>query len=209
MQIKICGLMRLKDVDYVNEALPDYAGFVFYEKSRRCISKEQAVSFRKHMNKQIRAVGVFVNEAPEKIIELLKSGCIDIAQLHGDETENAIRKIKEESGKPVWKAVVIRSDKDAEAFNDSSADMLLFDGGMGSGRPFQREYLVGVKRPFFLAGGMDVQRIKEAEELKGVCGIDISSGVETDGCKDKQKMKEAVQAVHMLSEKERAVKNGK
>lgn len=201
MQIKICGLFRQEDIEYINEALPEYAGFVFYEKSRRAVTPEQAGVYRKRLDGRIQAVGVFVDEEPEKIIALLQNGTIDIAQLHGQETEETIRKIQKESGKPVWKSVIVKTADDVEKWQDSRADLLLFDGGMGSAHTFPWEYLSGLKRPFFLAGGMDAEKIKDAAKLPGVCGIDLSSSVETEGYKDRQKILDVVKCVRKFEQK--------
>lgn len=201
MQIKICGLFRQEDIEYVNEALPEYAGFVFWKKSRRAVTTEQAAEYRKRLDKRIRAVGVFVDEEPEKIIALLRNGTIDIAQLHGQETEETIRRIKKESGKPVWKAVIVRTGDDVQRWQDSRADLLLFDGGMGSAHTFSWDYLSSLKRPFFLAGGMDAEKIRNAAKLPGICGIDLSSSVETEGYKDRQKILDVVKCVRMYEQK--------
>lgn len=209
MQIKICGLFRPQDVDYVNEALPDYAGFVFWPKSRRFLTKEQAESMRGRLDKSIRSVGVFVDEDPKMICELLHEGILDIAQLHGRETEDDIRFIQNETGKPVWKAAIVRSAEDVAVWQDSLADCLLFDGGMGGGEAFRWEYLSGMNRPFFLAGGMDRERIIEAKNLPGLMGIDISSGVETNGVKDREKILQIVRCVREIKNGKEEKRNGK
>lgn len=203
MQIKICGLFRPVDADYVNEAMPDYAGLVFWEKSRRRVNREQADAFRKSLHPDIQTVGVFVDEEPDIIIELLKADILDIAQLHGQETEEQVRDIKERSGKPVWKAVEVKSAADIEKWNASAVDCLLFDGGKGGGKPFAWELLKCAKRPFLLAGGLNMNRIGAAAELPGLLGIDISSGVETDGFKDREKILQIVRRVKNMDEKER------
>lgn len=195
MQIKVCGLCRPEDIAYVNEALPDYIGFVFWEKSRRNVTKEQAEGLKRKLDGRIKAVGVFVDEEPERIVSLLKEGIIDIAQLHGQETEAQVKQIRQQSGKPVWKAVVVREALDALRWQTSEADMLLFDGGRGEGNVFCWEYLAGIKRPFFLAGGMDTERIKRAGTFSFLAGIDVSSGVETEGRKDREKILQMVQSV--------------
>lgn len=200
MQIKICGLFRPVDADYVNEAMPDYAGFVFWEKSRRRVGREQAADLRKSLHPDIKTVGVFVDEDPDAIVELLDADILDIAQLHGQETEEQVRYIKERSGKPVWKAVEVKSTADIEKWNTSAADCLLFDGGKGGGNPFAWELLKCAKRPFLLAGGLDLSRLKAAAELPGLLGIDISSGVETDGLKDREKILQIVRQVRNMSE---------
>lgn len=195
MQIKICGLFRPVDADYVNEAMPDYAGLVFWEKSRRRVGREQAVFFRKNLHPDIQTVGVFVDEEPDTVVELLKAGILDIAQLHGQETDEQVRYIKERSGKPVWKAVEVKSAADIEKWNTSAADCLLFDGGKGGGNPFDWELLQCARRPFLLAGGLDMDKIGAAAGLPGLLGIDISSGVETNGFKDREKILQIVRQV--------------
>ena len=136
MKIKMCGLYRPEDIDYANEVQPDYVGFVFYPKSHRVVTKEQAAEYRKKLSPGIRTVGVFVNEDPKTIIELLEEGILDVAQLHGDETEEDIQYLQAVCGKPVIKAVKVRDRYDVEAWLDSSADYLLFDNGMGTGQAF-------------------------------------------------------------------------
>jgi phosphoribosylanthranilate isomerase len=194
MKVKICGLSRVEDISYVNEVKPDYVGFVFAH-SRRQVSVEQAEKLRKLLAPGIEAVGVFVNSPVEVILTLLEVGVIDIAQLHGEETEDDIRRIKEESGKPVIKAVQVREPGDVEAWQESSADYLLFDSGSGSGEIFDWTLLQGnIRKPFFLAGGLHADNLTEAcvrLESQGITpyGVDVSSGVETAGKKDLEKIK--------------------
>ncbi len=199
MQIKICGLFRQEDAVYVKEAMPDYAGFIFWDKSRRYVSKEQALYLKEMLDSNIKTVGVFVNEKPEKILRLFELGIIDIAQLHGQETEEDILRIKEASGKPIWKAVVVKEEADVVRWKNTCADLLLFDGGKGEGKSFSWELLSGIRRPFFLAGGMNTETIPMVKDLPNLYGIDISSGVETQGVKDRIKIHELVKSVRNLS----------
>lgn len=194
MKIKICGLFREEDITFANQVLPDYAGFVFAP-SRRRITEEQAIRFKRRLSPQIQAVGVFVNAPAEEIIAYLTEGIIDIAQLHGTETEEEIQYIKAVAGKPVIKAVKVRDRSDVEAWLDSSADFLLFDSGAGSGETFDWRLLGEVNRPFFLAGGLKPENLREAMEKASPYAIDLSSGVETNGVKDAAKMQEAVAIV--------------
>lgn len=115
MKVKMCGLYRPEDIAYANEVQPDYVGFVFYEKSHRAVTKEQAAEYRKKLLPGIRTVGVFVNENPKNIIELLEEGILDVAQLHGDETEEDIQYLQAVCHKPVIKAVKVRDRYDVEA----------------------------------------------------------------------------------------------
>ncbi len=206
MRIKICGLRRPEDVDYVNEALPDYVGFVFWDRSRRRVDDKTAAQMRKALLPSIQTVGVFVDEEPERVIELLNTGILDIAQLHGRESEEQVRYIRERSGRPVWKAVEAVSATEIERWNDSAADALLLDGGKGGGKPFDWALLREVKRAFFLAGGLDEERIsllrrlreESPEVFRNLLGIDVSSGVETDGVKDRAKILAMVRQARSL-----------
>lgn len=195
VKIKICGLFREEDMEYANQVMPDYIGFVFWEHSRRYVSHEQAAALRRMLDPEIQAVGVFVNAPPEEIISLLDAGVIHMAQLHGDETEEDIRYLQAATGKPVMKAVKVRSRCDVEAWLDSSADYLLFDSGMGSGAVFDWGLLADIPGDFFLAGGLRPENLKRAVETVGPYAVDLSSGVETNGIKDRCKMQEAVSLV--------------
>lgn len=204
MKIKICGLFRPEDIDYANITQPDYIGFVFWEKSRRNVTRELAKELRKKLSENIQAVGVFLNAPVEEVISLLEDGIIDIAQLHGDETEKDIRYIRETTSKPVIKAVKVRNVHDVEAWLDSTADYLMFDSGTGSGRVFDWSMIADVKRKFFLAGGINPENIAEAAALQPYA-IDLSSGVETDGVKDLTKMRRTVEAVRNIRKKEEQI----
>lgn len=198
MKLKICGLKRFEDIEYANLVKPDYVGFVFAGNKRR-ISPDMAVRLRAKLSKDIKAVGVFINEPVENIIGLLDRKVIDIAQLHGDETEEDIQYIQAVTGSEVIKAVKVRHRYDVEAWLDSSADFLLFDSGAGSGEVFDWTLLDGVDRKYFLAGGLTPDNIESAVEHLFPYGIDISSGVETDGVKDCEKMIRTARAVRRLS----------
>ena len=206
MQIKRCGVFRQEDADYVNEAMPDYAGLVFWEKSRRRVDEKTAAQIRRRLHPSVKTVGVFVDEAPERVAKLLDTGILDIAQLHGRESEEQICFIKARAGKPVWKAVEIAGREDVERWNASAANCLLLDGGKGGGKPFDWTLLEKVNRPFFLAGGLDRERLallgtlrKESRKVcENLLGIDVSSGVETDGVKDREKILEIVRQARSL-----------
>lgn len=198
MKLKICGLKRPEDIEYANLVKPDYVGFVFAGNKRR-ISTDMAAQLRAKLSKDIQAVGVFVDEPLENIIDLLEREVIDIAQLHGDETEEDIQYIQAVTGKEVIKAVKVRHRYDVEAWLDSSADYLLFDSGAGSGEAFDWTLLDGVDREYFLAGGLTPDNIEAAVTQLFPYGIDLSSGVETDGVKDLEKMKITAEKVRSLS----------
>lgn len=199
-KLKICGLSRPEDIEYANRIRPDYIGFVFWERSRRRVTAERAAELKRKLVPGISAVGVFVDAPCGEIVSLLEAGIIDIAQLHGDEPEEDIRYIQAMTHKPVIRAVRVRDRRDVDAWMDSAADFLLFDSGMGSGITFDWRLLEGVERQFFLAGGLQPESIRTLPETLspyGICpyGLDISSGVETEGVKDFEKMRAAVEAL--------------
>lgn len=199
VKIKICGLSREEDIEYANQVMPDYIGFVFWEPSRRYVTHKRAAELRGLLKPEIPAVGVFVDAPLGEIASLLEEGVIDMAQLHGDETEEDIRYLQAVTGKPVIKAVRVKSRCDVEAWLDSQADYLLFDSGMGSGVAFDWSLLADIPREFFLAGGLNSDNLKQAAETVRPCAVDLSSGVETDGVKDMDKMQQAVRAVRLLN----------
>lgn len=197
MKIKICGLTREQDIQAVNQWMPDYIGFVFAEKSRRYISKQQAERLKKKLSSDIQAVGVFVNEPKEKIARFFMENTIDIAQLHGQETEEEISWIKEQTGKPVIKAISVSGETDVQYWQNSCADYLLFDNGTGgTGLTFDWNLIKKNKKPYFLAGGIGLHNITEAMK-QGAYAIDLSGGVETDGQKDAKKIADIVHSVRM------------
>ena len=187
-KIKICGLTRLCDIEAVNIAKPEYIGFVFAE-SKRKVTPEQAAKLRAKLLPDIIPVGVFVNETPENILTLVRSGIIDAIQLHGGETEIFIRKIKALTNKPVIKAVSVLKSGDAQKQIDTQADYLLLDNkGGGTGQTFNWDLIGEVKKPFFLAGGLNIENINSAIIKTNPFAVDISSGVEIDGLKNSEKI---------------------
>ncbi len=193
-KIKICGLFREKDIDYVNYARPDYVGFVFAE-SRRRITKEKAARLRERLAEGIQPVGVFVDAPPEEIAELCTRGIIKIAQLHGSEDEAYIARLKELCPVPVIKAVPVKGEEDVFAGQVTRADYLLLDSGSGGGGVcFDWCFVRDIAKPFFLAGGIRPENLEEALSLQPYC-IDVSSGAETNGVKDKEKIEALVRRV--------------
>lgn len=189
MKIKLCGLTRPCDIEAVNELQPDYIGFVFAKKSRRYVSPEKAEELKAMLAPGIQAVGVFVNEGPEQIVSLLEAGTIDVAQLHGQEGEREIRRLRELTDHPLIQAFRIDTEQDVERANDSTADYVLLDSGAGgTGTVFDWDLLQAIRRPYFLAGGLDTENLGTVKAKLNPYGIDVSSGIETDGYKDKEKM---------------------
>lgn len=198
-KIKICGLRREEDVSYVNECLPDYVGFVF-AKGKRTVTNETAARLRNMLAPSIVPVGVFVNEDIEVIARLVQEGIIDVVQLHGDEDDAYIRRLRETMERPIIKAVRVAAPEDVLGCEAIPADYLLFDTRTqgeygGSGRKFDWKLIKNVKRPFFLAGGIGEDNICEALKSLAPYAVDVSSGVETDGYKDRTKILNMVEKV--------------
>ncbi|MCL2725136.1 MAG: phosphoribosylanthranilate isomerase [Polyangiaceae bacterium] len=192
VKIKICGLSRLRDIDAVNEEGPDFIGFVFAD-SRRKITPEQALELRRHLRPGILPVGVFVNEEVDKIRSLVRNGIIDAIQLHGAETEEDVRKLRALTNKPVIKAIAVRNRDSVQEGAATEADYLLLDRqGGGTGRRFDWDLVGDVRKPFFLAGGLNADNVVEAVQTVDPFAVDVSGGVETDGWKDHAKIKEFV-----------------
>ena len=194
-RIKLCGLKRIEDIQTVNQLLPDYIGFVFAQKSKRYVSPVQAAELKSSLDPEIAAVGVFVNEKPEKVAELLNKDIIDLAQLHGSEDEAYIHRLRSLTYKPLIKALRVKDKSDLDAAENCSADYILLDAGAGDGLTFDWSILQGFSRPYFLAGGLDPSNVKSAIEELSPYAVDVSSGIETDGFKDAAKMKAFVDAV--------------
>lgn len=191
LKLKLCGLRRPCDVLAANECAPDYIGFVFAP-SRRQVSPDAAAALRALLAPGIQAVGVFVDETPETVAALLHRGVIDAAQLHGHEDANYIHRLRALTDAPVFQAFRIRSAADAAAAQESAADMVLLDSGTGSGARFDWSLIAAVRRPYFLAGGLSPENAAEAVRRLHPYGLDVSSGIETDGQKDANKMKNFV-----------------
>ena len=196
IRIKLCGLTRPCDIEAVNDLRPDYIGFVFAKKSRRYVSPEQAAELKSLLRPGILAVGVFVDEEIERITGLLSSGVIDLAQLHGGEDETYIERMRERTDRPIIKAFRVEGEEDIEKAQASAADYVLLDsGGGGTGKAFDRELLARIDRPYFLAGGLDASTVGEAVKRWRPYAVDVSSGIETDGVKDAEKMRRFMEAV--------------
>ncbi len=218
-KVKMCGISKVETIPAVVEAKPDYMGLVFAP-SKRQVTVDQAKTLVEELHKQyatrynsgaeqstndeIKTVGVFVNETLDNLITIAKEVNLDAVQLHGDEDEAFIKALKEKTDVEVWKAVQIRSAADAEAWIDSSADMLLFDAYHkdergGTGEVFDWSCLDEFERPFMLAGGIDSTNVARAIRTVRPYGIDISSGIETDGVKDDEKIKAFANIVRTIA----------
>ena len=200
-KVKMCGISKVETIPAVVEAKPDYMGLVFAP-SKRQVTVEQAKILIEELHKQcinhydtkvVKTVGVFVNETLDNLVRIADTANLDAVQLHGDEDETFIQSLKERINVEVWKAVQIRSAADTEKWIDSSADMLLFDAYHkdergGTGEVFDWSSLDAFERPFMLAGGIDSTNVARAIRTVRPYGIDISSGIETNGVKDDEKI---------------------
>ena len=194
-KIKICGLSRECDIVYANELMPDYIGYVFWEKSRRNVTPGQAAELTGKLEKKIVPVGVFVDADAHFAAGLANEGIIRMIQLHGHEDEEYIQTLRRLTDVPIIKAYKVRRSEDVQLANVSSADYVLLDNGYGTGQTFDWQYVKEVKRPFFLAGGVNTDNVAQILRDMKPYAVDISSGVETDGYKDYEKMKAFVKAV--------------
>ena len=196
-KIKICGLRRPEDIAYVNEAKPDFAGFIIdVPKSRRNVPQEKVRELTALLSPEILPVGVFVNAPMETILSLVTDGTLKAVQLHGQESQSYLEELKKQVAGPLIRAFSIRSPEDLTEAEKSPADFVLLDNGAGgTGETFDWSLLSSFDRPFFLAGGLRLENITEAVNRFHPYALDLSSGVETDGYKDKEKIIAAVAAV--------------
>ena len=195
-RIKICGIRREEDCAYVNEARPDYIGFIFWPKSFRYVNLNQAKALREKIDPSIISVGVFVDESLETIMEIVRSGAISVVQLHGHEDEAFMEKLREKlpEGYEIWKAFKVRSEEDIKKALKSGADKILLDNGYGTGQCFDHSLIHHMERAYILAGGLTPENILEIKKQYDPMILDISSGVETDKVKDRDKILRAVKA---------------
>lgn len=203
-KIKLCGMFRMQDIAVINTLKPDYAGFVFYPPSHRNISVAQAMAMREALHSSIKAVGVFVDSPARLVAKLLNDGVIDAAQLHGHEDAAYIAQLRRQTEKPIIQAIKIRTAEDGARAEASAADWVLLDNGLGTGERFDWSLIQTVRRPYFLAGGLDADNIAEAVRQLHPYAVDVSSGIETNKLKDADKMQRFVQAVRNADACERS-----
>ena len=194
-KIKMCGLSSIEDIEAANAIKPDYIGFVFAEISKRRVSAPEASKLKSKLDPDIKAVGVFLDDKLDFVASMLNLGIVDVVQLHGSENEEYIEKVREITNKPIIKAFIIRSKEDVERAEKSTADYILLDGGKGEGRSFNWKLLESIKRPYFLAGGLNADNAEAAVADLHPFAVDVSTGIESGGVKDKEKMAAFVTAV--------------
>ncbi len=194
--IKICGIRRAEDINFINEFRPDFMGMILSNGFKRTIELSSASKLLKRLDKNIKRTGVFVNESAEKIAVTAKDLSLDAVQLHGNEDAlfiKALRQILPEKIM-IWKAVRIREKSDIEAADLYGCDYLLLDsyvkgkaGGTGVTADWELIKSTKINTPFFLAGGISEDNISDALKISG--NIDLSGSVETDGVKDREKIR--------------------
>ncbi len=194
-KIKLCGMMRPEDIETANLLEPELVGFVFAKKSRRYVTEEAAQQMREKLSEGILAAGVFVNEDVDRVAELLNKRVIDVAQLHGDEDEAYIDSLREKTNALIIKAFRIREHEDIVRLQVPKGVKALLDAGSGDGMAFVWEWLKEVDFDYYLAGGLTPENVGLAVRSYHPYGVDVSSGIETGGIKDRDKMTAFVRAV--------------
>lgn len=195
-KIKIGGLRRLEDVDFVNEAMPDYAGVVLSRRFQRSIHFEEAKAIRKRLNSSIPLVGVFVNDRFTDALVALRQGAVDMVQLQGTESEEYIQDLKFMSRKPVIKACQMDSPSVVPYMVESAADYILMGSNPESGTVFDWSMVKDISRPFILSGGLTPDNLEYAIQTVHPWGVNLTSGVETNSIFDLEKMIKAVSIAH-------------
>jgi phosphoribosylanthranilate isomerase len=211
-KIKICGLKRFEDIEFVNRLIPDYVGFVF-AKSKRQVSWKLAVELAAGLNKKIKTVGVFVDEEPEKVRIIAEDLKLSVIQLHGKEDR---RYVEEFGDFEVWKSKGIdvsteeceysklleENQKKLNELSEYPIDKILFDSSVkgvtgGTGTSFNWDIVnrLKINRPLILAGGLTSQNVEEAILKTQPYAVDVSGGVETEGVKDFEKIKDFIEKV--------------
>ena len=207
IKLKLCGMRRRQDIDYVNEYRPDYVGFILSDGFRRSVELGTFCELASCLDKGIRRVGVFVNEPMENLLKYYPEE-LDAFQLHGDEDESYIERLRGNIPESceIWKAVRVRSAADIERWNGSKADKLLLDafqegavGGTGKTADWSVIAAAKIEKPFFAAGGINAGNFTEAAAALQPYGIDLSGGIETDGVKDKAKIAEIIRLKNKIN----------
>ncbi|MFB1080923.1 phosphoribosylanthranilate isomerase [Jeotgalibacillus sp. JSM ZJ347] len=188
MLVKICGLMKKEDVTTAVESGADYIGFVFADSKRR-ISYSHAANISSHIPDYVKKVGVFVNPSIDEVNEAVAVAKLDFIQLHGDESPEFCSKMP----KPVIKAFSISEQTDIENMKQYQVAHILADAPGadyrgGSGHTFDWSMIKNSPQEVILAGGLTPENVSEAIRETAPLGVDVSSGVETNGQKDDKKI---------------------
>ena len=196
-KIKICGIKRMEDINYINNLQPDYAGFIF-AKSKRRVDMEFGKNLIKQLSSNIKKVGVFVNEDYKKVEEFALKLNLDVLQFHGEEDSEYIRKFK---GCTIWKAIKVSNNESLENINKVCCDKFLLDNSVaGSGESFDWNLLNNKisGSSIILAGGLNINNVEDGIRKINPFAVDVSTGVEVDGCKNFNKIKEFIMKVRAL-----------
>lgn len=206
-KVKICGLSRPEDIFQANKLKPDYIGFVFYPKSKRAVTQSQAALLKAMLDKEIKAVGVFVNADIAFIEKLAQLRIIDLVQLHGDEDSLYIQELRKRVYIPIIKAIRVQGEESLQNLRNYPVDFFLFDtykpghyGGTGERFNLELEG-VTIPKPYFIAGGLDASNVAQViAQNPHAYAVDVSGGVENSatGLKDAQKMADFVAQVKQL-----------
>lgn len=206
-KVKICGLSRPEDIFEANRLQPDYIGFVFYPKSKRAVTLPQAALLKGMLDKNIKAVGVFVNAEIDFIEKLAQLRVIDLVQLHGDEDSLYLQELRKKVFIPIIKAIRVQGEESFHNLNNYPVDYFLFDtfkpghyGGTGERFKLELEK-VKISRPYFIAGGLDAGNVAQVIGANPQAfAVDVSGGVEdATGLKDAKKMADFVAQVRQNS----------
>ncbi|MCI6575070.1 MAG: phosphoribosylanthranilate isomerase [Arcanobacterium sp.] len=201
--VKTCGMSRDADIIAVNKARPDFVGFVFAPSSRQ-VTFERAAHLRARLDSGITPVGVFVNAPVAEVSKLVNDGVIDVAQLHGDEDENYIKRLRRKLSRgEIIQVFRIGADCTSAVLaqaRDSQADMVMLDRYDerrygGSGQSFDWSAVGDLGRDFFLAGGISAATVSAAIAELHPYAVDASSALEKDGAKDAHLICKFVSAV--------------
>lgn len=204
VKIKLCGMMRPEDIQTANALMPDYVGFIFAPGSRRAVSHGMAKVLSAALDLGITPVGVFVDAPLKEMISLVNKGIIRAIQLHGKEEESTIITLGKSVSVPIIKAFSMTKPGDGARARASSADLVLLDNGPGgTGAVFDWALIQEMDRPYLLAGGLTPDNVGMAIQGHAPWGVDASSGIETQGRKDSEKMQRFVKAVRRTEEREK------
>ena len=196
VKAKICGLMRPEDIDAVNEYRPDLAGFILARGRRRSLTDQQMRELVRALRPEIQSVAVFLDQDPAWIAELAAQDLMDVIQLHGQESNEEIRFLRENTDKKIIKAFRIEKADDIRKAQESEADLVLLDSGVGgTGEVFDWSLPEQMHRPYILAGGLNPENVRTALGQMHPYAVDVSSGVETGHCKDPEKIRRFIRAV--------------
>lgn len=197
-KVKICGLRRKEDIEYVNMFKPDFAGFVF-AKSKRKIDLKKAADLIGLLDKKIKRVGIFSNQSISQVISIADILNLDILQFHGDETQEYLEYFKSYT---LWKTIKIKTKDDLKYFEKYKVDAILFDTLStdslgGTGEIFNWDIIenINFNKPIILAGGLNSNNVTSAIKRIKPYAVDVSSGVETNEFKDPDKIKLFIEKV--------------